>query len=475
MLFSRHFGIEKTESEDWFDPILDHDTKLFIDPFLIFASSHPGFQGGHAKIIDFFNRAFELAAESRGLSYTTQYRKLLSMILFPEVSELCLGYVSSGTSGAGTGTGFSRVIAAGILHSISVGITQVDHFEEIGLLHEGIGCDRISDISANLLREELVQYTQQICKQYGIPTRRVKSLRFNFDYLRWNPLVTELPWNPYEQKPILLVPHEFLRDLPTINADEFFEYLWYNKNQQMRNDFNFEVKSKVRKSEIIQFAREHQFLVREYIDHVENRVVPKSYDLEQDKAGLYKWENETLPYTEKHPLVLDTPKSLADFRSLVEQIVFQFRHFVEEEQGYKLLWNEKPITPKSEEAAQLLFAGIVKHYCRANNIDVSREVETGRGPVDFKFSMGYNFKTLLEVKLAKNGKFWHGIETQVPKYLNATEVSSGLYLIVYHKSQELRKIQGLKTRISSLGQKIGADLRAVVVDATRYKPSASKL
>jgi DNA-binding sugar fermentation-stimulating protein len=62
-----------------------------------------------------------------------------------------------------------------------------------------------------------------------------------------------------------------------------------------------------------------------------------------------------------------------------------------------LLWNENE-TPKSEEAAQLLFHGIVKHYCTANNVEVSPEVNIGRGPVDFKISSGHKFRTLVEVK-----------------------------------------------------------------------------
>lgn len=475
MLFSQHFRIEKGAEEEWFDPILDHDTKLFIDPFLIFSTKHPQFQGTHKKIIDFFNRAFELAATSRGVRYSTHYRKLLDLLVFPEVSELCLGYTSTGTSGAGSGQGFSKLIAAGILQSIAAGITNVAHFEEIGLLHEGISCDRISDICANLLKEELIAYTQKICDLHKLPTRPVHTLLFNVDYLIWRPRSIQLPWNPYENKPILLVPSEFLRRLPTINPEEFWDYLWDNEGERLRNEFNFEVKSNVRKHDIIRIAQENLFLVRNYVEFVEKRFKPLAYDLRQDIAGLYQWEAQTFKYTQANPLSLGTPNTQNDFYTLIKTIVEQFRHFVEEEQGYKLLWNDRPRTSKSEEAAQLLFAGIVKHYCRANNIDVSREVETGRGPVDFKFSRGYEFQALLEVKLAKNSKFWHGIEQQVPKYLQATQISSGVYLVVYHMSKERRKIENLKNLIDSLSKRLGVNLDVVVVDATWFKPSASKI
>lgn len=35
--------------------------------------------------------------------------------------------------------------------------------------------------------------------------------------------------------------------------------------------------------------------------------------------------------------------------------------------------------------------GRVKRYCQANHIDISREADTGRGPVDFEVSRGYLF------------------------------------------------------------------------------------
>ena len=35
MRFSEAFGIERSEADDWFDPHLTIDTKLFIDPLLL--------------------------------------------------------------------------------------------------------------------------------------------------------------------------------------------------------------------------------------------------------------------------------------------------------------------------------------------------------------------------------------------------------------------------------------------------------
>lgn len=35
MKFSAHFGTARGRADDWFDPDLSIDTKLFVDPFLL--------------------------------------------------------------------------------------------------------------------------------------------------------------------------------------------------------------------------------------------------------------------------------------------------------------------------------------------------------------------------------------------------------------------------------------------------------
>lgn len=235
MLFSHHFGIERADDEIWFDPILDSDTDLFIDPFLIFRQPVAPFETAHDGIIRFFNRAFELAALIGGRRAGPRYERLLRVLSFPEPKELCLGYTESGTSGSGAGRGFSRVIAAGILQSIAQDILDVSHFEEIGLLHEGIAQDRISDITANILRPQLVAYTQEVASRHGIECQRVplRNAAFDLNGMRWVDAYSVLPKNPFSGRAVLLVPRIFLRQLPTINKDAFWAYLW---NKRTRND-----------------------------------------------------------------------------------------------------------------------------------------------------------------------------------------------------------------------------------------------
>ena len=168
MRFSEVFKIKRQKQDDWFDPVLSVDTKLFVDPFLIYAGEKGAFSGSHKEVISFFNDVFSLIAKTKGDRKHLFWRRALSLLVFPEAEELCLGYATGTTKGSGSGAGFARVIAEALWEAVEAGIKEFTHFEEIGIMREGIGADRISDITANLLRQRLVRYTGAVCEKYGV-------------------------------------------------------------------------------------------------------------------------------------------------------------------------------------------------------------------------------------------------------------------------------------------------------------------
>ncbi|QJD87604.1 hypothetical protein [Cohnella herbarum] len=479
MLFSELFGIKKIKADDWFDPILTVDTKLFIDPFLLFQCKEGFFVNSHTKIIVFFQRAFELAAKSGGNTFSLSYNKLLSILSFPEASELCLGFAGSDTDGAGSGPGFSINIASVMIDSIGLGIRDMVHFEEMSLLGKGIGRDRISDIAANILKRELIDYTLEICKRHKIPTQRVRvrNSDFNFEYLRWESNIVELPINPFTERPrpILLVPEKVLRHLSTINSEDFLTWAWENENFTLRNDLNFEVKSKIRKEDIINIARNNPSFVEKYVEFNEGRdSIP--YDLEKDIYGFYKWYEQSKKFRDSFPFIINPITGEQDLPGFVEALLRIFETFIIDNSGYKLLWNEGIVKkPKIEEASQLLFLGVVKHYCYANNIDISREVDIGRGPVDFKFTEGFQHRVLLEVKRASNSKFYDGLQKQLLQYLKGEGITHGFYMVIVQKDDELDKAERIKQLAEKISEDNGAKVKAFIIDARDNKPSASKL
>jgi hypothetical protein len=473
VLFSEKFNIKDAGEQEWFDPILHQDTKLFIDPFLVFQTEDPLFQHTYEDMMRFINKAFSLIAESGGRENNTNYLKALSMLRFHEVNELCLGY-SSNRQGAGPGPEWSKKLAYNITHCIKNSILQLDHLEEIGLFTLGIGPDSISDISENLMKEKLISYTQSICRKHNIPMQKVflKNAKFDHRFLRWSDQNVELPLNPFKNTGILLVPKKFLTVIPEINADDFYSSILYS--QTLRNDLNFEIDQNLNKEEIVRLALENYDLVKEYIEKVQKRH-GTSYDLKNDPFLRYTWYIKAKEMTLSNPLTIKTPTSDIEFLQIVTNISNTFKNFVENKSGYKLLWDERMTRGKSEEAVQLLFNGIVEQYCIANDIDLTREVNQGRGPVDFRFSSGYRKRVVLEIKLARNGKFWNGLESQLPKYLEIDSARDGIFLVAVYTEADQKKIKGIRERVSEVNRKLNLNLNLIVIDAIPHKLSASNL
>lgn len=239
----------------------------------------------------------------------------------------------------------------------------------------------------------------------------------------------------------------------------------------MRAEFGDEVKSNVPKRHVVRIAKENQFLVRQYIEWVEGRPQPTPYDLDDDPRGVYRWDSATALYTTAHPLAFVRPVDHAQFIQVVDAMVHQFRHYVEQDRGWELLWNDDR-TSRRERAAQNLFRGIVKHHCQASNIVFSREVDTGRGPVDFEFATGYSERVLLEVKLIGSTQFWHGLRQQLPVYLQAAELTDGYYLAVAYREQDFKKVTEVQQIVREVAEATETNLRCIVVDATPKTPAS---
>jgi hypothetical protein len=154
----------------------------------------------------------------------------------------------------------------------------------------------------------------------------------------------------------------------------------------------------------------------------------------------------------------------------------QFKLFVEEQGGWKLLWNEDSRRPRREEAVQLLFKGVVQYYVRQNGVAIDREVELGRGPVDFVFTQSVTNRLLLEIKKMSNSKYWDGLETQLVSYITSDDCKRGWFLAVRYSDspREAQRTRDLAKRTADAAKSSGFDLRSDWLDA-RPKASASNI
>lgn len=462
MLFSETFKVPPSDVRGWFDVILSIDTALFLDPFLIYADEEGHFVGSHEEVINFFDSVFKLLASSSGESSSVRYLKALNNLEFPEVKELCLGYTAEGTDGLGSGPKLAKLIADGLMEAIRAGLHEITHFEEIGIIRENIGPDRIGDITAGILRWRLAAFTKDVCDQHGIPTRIYRHPRGRYDRVRglWVPLTMHLPENPVNPKGILLAPQKYLRALPTINADDFWDYCYKNENAALRAEFSYDITSNVKKPEIVSLARRRPDLLQNYLNKSELKD-PRPYDLNRDPQGLVSWYKPTQEYCSRHPIKLDSHSKPA-LSQFVDAMIERFKHFVEHEDGWRLLWDGR--TRKNEPAAQHLLLGIIKHYCQANAVTVSPESLLGKDVVKLSTSEAGPIRVLIELKLAVNSRYWNALDKEVPAYKKASGTEIARLIAVTFTEADDDRLRDIKTMVGKLDS--GYSLRWTHVDAS---------
>lgn len=176
MKFSEHYGVTRGRRDDWFDPDLAVDTPLFLDPFLLLdeqSKQRSQWVSAHDQLIAHFARCYELLAKGASAG-TTSEKIVRGLLSFPEPSEVCLGYTASGTSGSGSGARNARLIIGSIVTAIRAGLDRPEHIEEIGILNEGIGADRISDATCNVLKPLIIEYTKKVTSRHEVPKSRLR-------------------------------------------------------------------------------------------------------------------------------------------------------------------------------------------------------------------------------------------------------------------------------------------------------------
>jgi len=422
--FTDKYGLDKSTylNTGAFDVILDVDSRLFIDPALLELCDIEEFKGAKEKVEKYFSGIITLLSHSTNSKdmYWKQADKLLT---FKELTGTCFGYSQFGTDGNSIGPVLRNVILHTIKELIDAGEKDPSLFELLGVFQEGIGCDRVSDLLTFILAPEILAFTQRVIDGFNISNIEItyKGTKYKTRY------------NEYNGKPIMLLPSSLLSPLPV--ADSFDDIDWIcMENERVRQEINtyFDLgrRKKLSKAEIYSLMKSNASFRAALL--AAYKVTPVSpYDFDKDPIGEYSWYHVAKQYASQYPLLLQLPQkaSSADMLSVIEKICEHFKTLIEDNGLWYLLYNDNK-KPKHERAAQLLFFGIADAYCTSNNIDLSREINNGRGFVDFKLSRGASEKVLVEIKLTSNDQLQHGFTTQIPIYMRQERTQKAIYLII---------------------------------------------
>lgn len=484
--FSDFFNINPIVLEEHgaFNISLINDLPLFIDPFLLFNSTKPEYQHLHAEIIRYVTF---LRDESVGRGDRLQADKGLLdyWYTFKEVHQNWLGYSRIGNRGNALGHDFAVSLNKN-LHTIFAkfgeeGVAEGTHLEKLYLVAEGVGRDKISDFTTRLILSFLLEYTQEFARTYLPAIRRrvftVPKARFNYTSKRWESNKYELP--TWRGDYVILTPKDILtREEIWINRDDLFDQFegiaWGIPNDQLRalvNDYFREVlppsPKKGEKVKAIRRVIQRYPEVLEYYIRYKEENGDEAVSISHERVE----ETETL-FVRQVRLFVDSQLAGTDYYRMPgdtleearERALF-LKHVIEDRDGYRFFYLDgRPIQRESD--LQLLY--LLTWF--ASTLDINREVNNGRGPVDYKISRGRADKTLIEFKLASNPQLRRNLENQVAIYEKANDTKKSLKVIMFFTAAEEKKVLVILNDLSLAGSP-----NIIMIDARDdNKPSASR-
>lgn len=485
MRFSELVGVTSVDA-DWFDPVLTEDTPLYIDPFLVFDDTDPAFAGAHDMVMDFFAAARDLVGQAGGRTTHAYWRKAARLLTFPEPKEFALGLAMGSPNGAGTGAEFAEQMVEALEVMTRAMERGVDYVDAFALFVPGLGMDRISDMFCNILKAKFIAYTQRICTDHGIATEPVlvRHAAWQRSAARWTDLRVSLPRSPVTRGGVLLTPDRFLQSIPQrVTPEGFWSWADAHVAGALREDLNLNIAESLTRREKAErgrrAARRSPETAFAYIDEIAAEE-HHPYDVRRDPELRVRWFEQGRSAAQQQRATDDgdmpQPEDEGQFCDWVSTLVDRFTHAVEDTDLWRALWNDDLTRPRMEKIVQAVAGALWVDSCKAANVDLSREANVGRGPVDFKFSAGWERRALLEVKLLSSSALVRGAEAQLKQYLRSEQIRCGYYVCVGFTDADFNqdRLARVRETCTTLTAQAGWTITPRFIDA-RPKKSASKL
>ncbi len=481
--FSDYFGVtpEAVEQYGAFNVSLLNDLPLFVDPFLLFNSTKPKYRALHDDIIAYLRFLRDKAAGGAIRSGLLQ-----AWYTFPEVRQNWLGYSVSGNAGTGLGPDFARALHAN-LNTIfaSFGdeqITQGSHLEKLCLLDTGVGRDHISDFTTNLIKGFLLEFTQDFALTHLqrplVRTFTVSKVRFEYSTETWASETYTLPYNEQDNDFVVLTPRDLLTkdDIWISKADLFNDFGSVTDsvpNAQLRDQINnyfLQVlpEEPTRQEELDavgRVLREYPVLIEYYIrykeEHGDEAVASSDRRVSETELFFIRQIAAFADYLAKQTAFYTIAGTTYD--EARARVLF-LKDVIETKGGHRIFYiGSEPV--RKETDLHILF----RLTWLGTPSDVSREVNDGRGPADFKISRGALDKSIVEFKLASNRQLERNLQKQAEIYQAASDARHAMKVIVYFSAAEYERVQRILRTVG-----LDESPHVILIDARAdNKPSAS--
>jgi hypothetical protein len=346
---------------DFVVPNLEQDRRLCIDPILLYKAQSIELRSLHTKMLEVFN--FAIDQFEKGNKREAEY-----LIDFPEVSEIGLGYSVGTTKGAGLGSHLNRLVFETLISSPELVKRKLKHIEELQLVSLGIGADRVSDITANILKDYFITYTRRQCELWEIPISKAVPTThiFNFETEQWEDRYEDLPVDPDTGSPLIFVPRRIVRILPWINFDDYlrseFRLFLPSKKKAFRKKLETgDSKDIVNKMQIVEITRREVYRINKYVAAKERtaseaqpvtidsdlpgnieRMIKELKDLKGGKEDAYRYQDlilRILNFLFEPDLIDGKPQVRTEHGTEIRDIIFtnesdtSFWRFIREKHG----------------------------------------------------------------------------------------------------------------------------------------------
>jgi hypothetical protein len=217
--FSTVFGLSNQQASlDFVDVELSRDTPLYLDPYAIEIRDDDWSSRCGDHIRSFFNEVMT------ALRAGNNQRALQLLGNLHEPNETFLGQSTGRPAGRGVGDHKAQQFANALVNSRAFATGLLSDISDAELFIFGVGPDTISDLTTNVIRGLLAEYTSSQCDLHGIETHPVSSIgpAWNIQAARWESRRFMLPL--YNRRPILLVPKFSVRFRMAIDSQEFYNH-----------------------------------------------------------------------------------------------------------------------------------------------------------------------------------------------------------------------------------------------------------
>lgn len=474
LYFSDFFEVPASTVQKYgaFNVSLVSDLPLFIDPFLLFNSKKAKYQALHDDIINYLLFLREKAATGHldGGLIKAWYR-------FPEIKQTWFGFSASGNRGRGLGNRFGQALYSNLNQVFKrfgkEKITSGTHLEKLCLIEDGVGKDFISDFTTNLIQYYLLEYTQRFARKYLKKALckdvAVQKVRFNYKTETWERRTYYLPF--YDNNYVLICPRDILtKDDTWINRTDLIEGFEQipeaipndELRAQINNYFRSLLPRKPKKEDEVKAARDTIIRYPELLDY----YIKYKEENGDQALSISEWRVEYcrkiyLEQFRELALLLSTQSNFYQFgKDTYEEAkkrVEYLKDVVENKGGHRIFYADgQPI--RREEDVHILY----RLTWFGTLSDVSREVNDGRGPADYKISRGSRDKCLVEFKLASNSQLKRNLKHQTKVYEKASDAKKSIKVIFFFSDAEETRVNKILKELDLVGN---PDI--VLVDASR--------